>query len=69
MGITDILTIYMNGMPTLNREKGTASMIMSTVTDGAYDLPILPTGKAFTITKNINSIISGNFEGKSIAWK
>jgi hypothetical protein len=39
-------------------------MIMGTVTDGAYGIPILPTEGAFTITKNIVSIVSGNFEGK-----
>src|SRR5918993_5744958 len=49
MSVTDILTLYMNGVPSgtvpivpSNREKGTASMIMSTVTDGAYGIPILP---------------------------
>jgi hypothetical protein len=73
MSITDILTIYMNGMPTgkvpivpSNREKGTASMIMSTITDGAYGIPILPTEGSFTITKNVNSIVSGNFDGKAV---
>ena len=73
MGITDILTIYMNGMTTgkvpivpSNREKGTASMIMSTVTDGVYGIPILPTDGSLNITKNVNEIVSGNFEGKAI---
>jgi hypothetical protein len=73
MSITDILTIYMNGMPSgkvpvvlLNREKGTASMIMSPVTDGAYGLPISATEGSFTITKNVNEIVSGNFEAKAI---
>ena len=73
MGITDILTIYMNGMPTgkvpivpSNREKGTASMIMSTVTDGVYGIPILPTEGSLNVTKNVNSIVSGDFEGKAI---
>ncbi len=73
MSVTDILTIYMNGMPAgkapivpSNREKGTASMIMSTVTDGAYGIPILPTEGSLNITKNVNSIVSWNFEGKAV---
>lgn len=73
MGITDILTIYMNGMPSgkapvlfSNREKGTVSMIMSPVTDGAYGLPISINEGFFTITKNINEIVSGNFETKAV---
>ena len=73
MGITDILTIYMNGIPPgkvpvvlSNRDKGTASMIMSPVTDGAYGLPISPTEGSFTVTKNSNEIVSGNFESKAI---
>ena len=73
MSITDILTIYMNGMPAgkvpivlSNREKQTASMIMSTVTDGAYGLPISPTEGFLNITKNVNEIVSGMFEGKAI---
>jgi hypothetical protein len=73
MSITDILTIYMNGMPSgkvpivpSNSEKGTASMIMSTITDGAYGIPILPTEGFLNVTKNVNEIVSGNFEGKAI---
>ncbi|HEX7846343.1 MAG TPA: hypothetical protein VF476_11135 [Chitinophagaceae bacterium] len=73
MSITDILTIYMNGMPSgkvpvvlSNREKGTASMIMSPVTDGAYGLPISLTEGFLNVTKNVDSIVSGNFEGKAI---
>ena len=73
MSITDILTIYMNGMPSgkvpivpSNREKGTASMIMSTITEGAYGIPILPTEGFLNITKNVNEIVSGNFEGKAV---
>lgn len=73
MSITDILTIYMNGMPSgkvpivpSNREKGTASMIMSTITDGAYGIPILPTEGFLNVTKNVNEIVSGNFEGKAV---
>lgn len=72
MSVTDILTIYMNGVPSgkapvvlSNREKGTVSMIMMPVTDGAYGLPISPTEGFFNITKNVNSIVSGNFEGKA----
>ena len=73
MSLTDILTIYMNGMPSgktpivlSNREKGTTSMIMSTVTDGVYGIPILPTEGFMNITKNVNEIVSGNFEGKAV---
>ena len=73
MGITDIITIYMNGMPSCNvpivlsnRDKGTASMILSPVTDGAYGLPVSPTEGFLTITKNVDSIVSGTFEGKGI---
>jgi len=73
MSITPILTIYMNGMPSgkvpvllSNREKGTASMIMMPVADDAYGLPISPTEGFLNITKNVNEIVSGNFEGKGI---
>jgi hypothetical protein len=73
MSITDILTIYMNGVQSgkapivlSNREKGTASMIMMPVTDGAYGLPISPTEGFLNITKNVESIVSGDFEGKAI---
>jgi hypothetical protein len=73
MSVTDILTIYMNGMPSgkvpivlSNREKGTVSMIMSPVTDGAYGLPISPTEGFMNLTKNVNEIVSGNFEAKAI---
>ena len=73
MGITDILTIYMNGMPSgkvpvvlSNREKGTASMIMSPVTDGAYGLPISATEGYMNIKKNVDSIVSGDFLGKGL---
>lgn len=73
MSVTDILTIYMNGVPSgkapvvlSNREKGTVSMIMMPVTDGAYGLPISPTEGFLNITKNFNSVVTGNFEGKAI---
>jgi hypothetical protein len=73
MSITDILTIYMNGMPSgkvpivlSNREKGTASMIMSPVTDGAYGLPISPTEGFLNITKNVDSVVSGAFDGEAV---
>ena len=72
MSVSDILTIYMNGVPSgkapivlSNREKGTASMIMSPVTDGVYGLPISPTEGFLNITKNVNSVVTGNFEGKA----
>ena len=35
---------------------------MSPVTDGAYGLPISSTEGFFTITKNVNEIVSGDFE-------
>lgn len=73
MSVTDILTIYMNGMPSgkvpvvlSNSERGTASMIMMPVTDGAYGLPISPTEGYLNVTKNVNEIVSGNFEAKVI---
>lgn len=73
MSVTDILTLYMNGMPAgkvpivpSNSEKGTASMIMSTVTDGVYGIPILPSEGFLNITKNVDSIVTGNFEGKAV---
>ena len=73
MSVTDILTVYMNGMPSgkapvvlSNREKGTVSMIMMPVTDGAYGLPISADEGFFTITKNVNEIVSGNFEAKAV---
>ncbi len=73
MSVSDILTFYMNGVPTgkapvvlSNSEKGTVSMIMMPVIDGAYGLAISATEGFFTITKNVNSIVSGNFEAKAI---
>jgi hypothetical protein len=73
MSLTDILTIYMNGMPSgkvpivsSNREKGSASMIMSPITDGAYGIPIIPTEGFLNITKNVDSLVTGDFEGKAI---
>ncbi|HEX5654260.1 MAG TPA: hypothetical protein VFX58_14360 [Chitinophagaceae bacterium] len=72
MSVTDILTLYMNGVPSgkvpivlSNSEKGTASMIMSPVTDGVYGLPITPTEGLLNITKNVNAVVTGNFEGKA----
>ena len=73
MGITDIMTIYMNGLPDgkvpvvpSNREKGTASMIMSPVVDGAYGLPIILSEGFLNVTRNVDSVVSGNFEGKAV---
>ena len=73
MGITDIMTIYMNGLPDgkvpvvpSNREKGTASMIMSPVVDGAYGLPIVLSEGFLNVTRNVDSVVSGNFEGKAV---
>ena len=73
MSVTDILTFYMNGVlsgkaPVVlsNSEKGTVSMIMMPVTDGAYGLAISADEGFFNITKNVNSIVSGNFEAKAV---
>lgn len=73
MSVSDILTFYMNGVPSgkapvvlSNSEKGTVSMIMMPVIDGAYGLAISADEGSFTITKNVNSIVSGNFEAKAI---
>lgn len=73
MSVTEILTIYMNGMPAgkvpvllSNSEKGTASMIMMPVTDNAYGLAISANEGFLEITKNVDSIVSGNFEAKAI---
>jgi hypothetical protein len=41
-------------------------MIMMPVTDGAYGLPISPTEGFLNITKNVESIVNGDFEGKAI---
>lgn len=72
MSVTEILTIYMNGMPAgkvpivlSNSEKGTASMIMMPVTDGAYGLAISANEGFLNITKNVDSIVSGDFEAKA----
>ena len=71
MSISDGLAIYMNGMPSgkvpvvpSNREKGTVSMIFMPVNDGAYGLAITLTEGYLNITKNVNSVVNGNFEGK-----
>jgi hypothetical protein len=76
MSITEILTIYMNGVDSgrapiflSSREKGTASMIISPVVDGAYGLPIAPTEGFLNIKKSAESIVSGDFEGKGIDGK
>lgn len=73
MSVTDILTIYMNGVPAgtvpivlSNSDKGTASMIMSPVTDGAYGLPISPTEGTLAITKHVDRQVSGTFESKAV---
>lgn len=72
MSITEILTIYMNGMPSgkvpvvmSNQQKGTVSMIFMPVNDGAYGLAISASEGFFNITKNVNEIVNGNFEAKA----
>jgi hypothetical protein len=71
MSVSDGVTIYMNGMPTgkvavvpSNREKGTASMIFMPVTDGAYGLAITSDEGFLNITKNVDSVVNGNFEAR-----
>lgn len=73
MSVTDIATFYMNGMPSgkvpivmSNSERGTASMIFMPVNDGAYDLAISASEGFLNITKNVNEIVTGNFEAKAV---
>ncbi len=73
MSITNMLTIYLHGLPAgkvdvvlSNREKDKASMIMSQVINGNYDIPIMPSEGSINITKNTGKILSGRFNGKAI---
>jgi len=73
MSITNMLTIYLHGLPAgkvdvvlSNREKDKASMIMSQVINGNYDIPIMPSEGSINITKNTGKILSGNFEARAI---
>jgi hypothetical protein len=73
MSITNMLTIYMHGLPTgkvdvvlSNREKDKVSMIMSQVINGNYDIPIMPSEGFLNITKNTGKILSGKFEAKAV---
>jgi hypothetical protein len=73
MSITNMLTIYLHGLPVgkvdvvlSNREKDKASMIMSQVINGNYDIPIMPSEGSINITKNTGRILSGNFNGKAV---
>ncbi|MEP6677465.1 MAG: hypothetical protein ABJA78_20050 [Ferruginibacter sp.] len=73
MSITNMLTIYMHGLPTgnvpvvlSNRDTNTASMIMSEVVNGNYDIPIMPSEGSLQITKNTGKILSGSFQAKAI---
>ncbi len=73
MSITNMLTIYLHGLPAgkvdvvlSNREKDKASMIMSQVINGSYDIPIMPSEGYINITKNTGKVLSGNFEAKAI---
>ena len=72
MSITNMLTIYMHGLPTgkvpvvlSGREKDKVSMVMSQVIDGNYDIPILPSEGVLNITKNTGKVLSGSFEAKA----
>ncbi len=73
MSITNMLTIYMHGLPEgkvpvvlSGREKDKVSMVMSQVIDGNYDIPILPGEGFLNITKNTGKVLSGSFEAKAI---
>ena len=73
MSITNMLTIYMHGLPEgkvpvvlSGREKDKVSMVMSQVIDGNYDIPILPSEGFLNITKNTGKVLSGSFEAKAI---
>ena len=73
MSITNMLTIYMHGLPTgkipviiSGRDPDKVSMVMSQVINGNYDIPILPSEGFLNITKNTGKILSGNFETKAV---
>ena len=73
MSITNMLTIYMHGLPTgkvpvviSGRDTDKVSMVMSQVINGNYDIPILPSEGFLNITKNTGKILSGNFETKAV---
>jgi hypothetical protein len=73
MSITNILTIYMHGLPTgkvpvvlSNRDTNTVSMVMSQVINGNYDIPIMPSEGFLNITKNTGKVLSGNFRAKAV---
>jgi len=73
MSITNMLTIYMHGLPAgkvdvvlSNREKDKVSMIMSQVINGNYDIPIMPSEGFLNITKNTGKILSGSFDSKAV---
>ena len=73
MGITNMLTIYMHGLPTgklpivlSGRDTDKVSMVMSQVINGNYDIPILPDEGFLNITKNTGKVLSGSFEAKAV---
>jgi hypothetical protein len=73
MSVSNMLTIYMKGLPTgkvpvvlSGNEKGTVNMIMSPVINGSYDIPISPDKGFLEITKNTGSVLSGTFEAKAV---
>ncbi len=73
MSITNMLTIYMHGLPAgkvpiviSGRDTDKVSMVMSQVINGNYDIPILPSEGFLTITKNTGKVLSGSFESKAV---
>ena len=73
MSITNMLTIYMHGLPAgkvpiviSGRDPDKVSMVMSQVIKGNYDIPILPSEGFLTITKNTGKVLSGSFESKAV---
>jgi hypothetical protein len=73
MSITNMLTIYMHGLPMgkvpvviSGRDTDKVNMVMSQVINGNYDIPILPGEGFLNITKNTGKILSGNFETKAV---
>ena len=73
MSITNMLTIYMHGLPSGRvpvelscRDEHKVCMVMSQVINGNYDIPILPSEGFLNITKNTGKNLSGNFETKAV---
>jgi hypothetical protein len=73
MSITNMLTIYMHGLPAgkipvvlSNRDADKVSMIMTPVVNGNYDIPIMPGEGFLNITKNTGKVLSGTFDAKAV---